>query len=128
MGNLLFNRVFCGSSSGKSDFIKQQDTLLGKTLPKSNITLVYGGTAIGLMGAVADGVLSEGGAAIGVLPAFLKSDEIAHSRLTDLIFVDDMHERKAKMNAMSDGVIALPGGFGTMEEYVASEIGKWVNE
>lgn len=108
--------VFCGSSAGKSNFIKQQATLLGKTLAKNNITLVYGGAAIGLMGAVADGVLSEGGKAIGVLPAFLKSKEIAHNRLTDLIFVDDMHKRKAKMNELSEGVIALPGGFGTMEE------------
>ena len=69
------------------------------------------------MGAVADGVLSEGGKVIGVLPHFLQSKEIAHEKLTELILVDSMHERKTKMNERCDGVIALPGGFGTLEEF-----------
>lgn len=68
------------------------------------------------MGAVADGVLNEGGKAIGVLPNFLRSKEIAHLGLTELIVVESMHERKTKMNDLCDGVIALPGGFGTLEE------------
>ncbi len=109
--------VFCGSSFGADDIYKSQATLLGQTLAKHNIELVYGGANVGLMGAVADGVLSNGGKVIGVLPNFLKSKEIAHEGLTELILVDSMHERKTKMNDLCDGVIALPGGFGTLEEF-----------
>lgn len=108
--------VFCGSSPGLSDNYKSQATLLGQTLAKRNIELIYGGANVGLMGAVADGALSEGGKVIGVLPQFLKSKEIAHENLTDLILVDSMHERKLKMSELCDGVIALPGGYGTLEE------------
>jgi uncharacterized protein (TIGR00730 family) len=108
--------VFCGSSPGSGDHFKLQAALLGQTLAKQNIELVYGGAAVGLMGAVADGVLSEGGKAIGVLPYFLRTKEIAHEGLTELIIVNSMHERKTKMNELCDGVIALPGGFGTLEE------------
>jgi uncharacterized protein (TIGR00730 family) len=108
--------VFCGSSFGTDAIYKQQATLLGQTLAKQNITLVYGGAKVGLMGAVADGVLEEGGEVIGVLPIFLQSKEIAHPGLTELIVVESMHERKTKMNDLCDGVIALPGGFGTIEE------------
>ena len=108
--------VFCGSSSGTEEIYTTQATLLGQTLAKRNIELVYGGANIGLMGAVADGVLNNGGKAIGVLPNFLRSKEIAHKQLTELILVDTMHERKTKMNDLSDGVIALPGGFGTLDE------------
>jgi uncharacterized protein (TIGR00730 family) len=108
--------VFCGSSAGNEDNYRSQATLLGKTLAKQNIELVYGGAKVGLMGLIADGVLSEGGKVIGVLPNFLRSKEIAHTRLTELILVESMHERKTKMNDLCDGVIALPGGFGTLEE------------
>jgi uncharacterized protein (TIGR00730 family) len=108
--------VFCGSSSGNEDHFKSQAALLGQTLAKQNIELVYGGAAVGLMGAVADGVLNEGGKVIGVLPYFLRTKEIAHEGLTELIIVNSMHERKTKMNELCDGVIALPGGFGTLEE------------
>jgi uncharacterized protein (TIGR00730 family) len=108
--------VFCGSSSGTEEIYTSQATLLGQTLAKRNIELVYGGAKVGLMGAVADGVLNHGGKAIGVLPNFLGSKEIAHPKLTQLILVDTMHERKTKMNDLSDGVIALPGGFGTLDE------------
>ena len=80
------------------------------------INLVYGGARIGLMGAVSDGALQNGGKVFGVIPEFLRSKEIAHEGLTELILVNSMHERKVKMNELSDGVIALPGGFGTMEE------------
>jgi hypothetical protein len=109
--------VFCGSSMGTDDRFMLQATLLGQTLGKQKIELVYGGANVGLMGAVADGVLSEGGTVIGVLPDFLRSKEIAHKYLTELIIVDSMHERKTKMNELCDGVIALPGGFGTLEEF-----------
>ncbi|MDF2553162.1 MAG: family protein YvdD [Chryseobacterium sp.] len=109
--------VFCGSSFGSEDIYKEQATLLGQTLAKQNIQLVYGGANVGLMGAVADGVLSEGGKAIGVLPHFLQSKEIAHKDLTELILVETMHERKTKMNDLCDGVIVLPGGYGTLEEF-----------
>lgn len=108
--------VFCGSSFGTEEIYKEQATLLGKTLAKQNIELVYGGANVGLMGAVADGVLDQGGKAIGVLPNFLRSKEIAHLGLTELILVESMHERKTKMSDLCDGVIALPGGFGTLEE------------
>jgi len=108
--------VFCGSSFGTEEIYKEQAILLGQTLAKQNIELVYGGANVGLMGAVADGVLNAGGKAIGVLPNFLRSKEIAHLGLTELILVESMHERKTKMNDLCDGVIALPGGFGTIEE------------
>jgi len=108
--------VFCGSSSGTEEIYTSQATLLGETLAKRNIELVYGGANVGLMGAVADGVLNNGGKAIGVLPNFLRSKEIAHKQLTELFLVETMHERKTKMNDLCDGVIALPGGFGTMDE------------
>jgi uncharacterized protein (TIGR00730 family) len=115
--NLNRITVFCGSSLGNDDIYRLQATLLGKALAKQNIELIYGGAKIGLMGAVADGALSEGGFVTGVLPKFLRSKEIAHEGLTHLILVDSMHERKTKMNELCDGVIALPGGFGTMEEF-----------
>jgi len=108
--------VFCGSSAGNNGNYITQATLLGQMLAQENIDLVYGGAKVGLMGAIADSVLNEGGKAIGVLPRFLQSKEIAHDRLTELILVESMHERKTRMHDMSDGVIALPGGFGTMEE------------
>ena len=108
--------VFCGSSFGTDEIYKEQAALLGQTLAKQNIELVYGGANVGLMGAVADGCLNEGGKVIGVLPDFLRSKEIAHTGLTELILVESMHERKTKMSDLCDGVIALPGGFGTLEE------------
>lgn len=109
--------VFCGSSFGSDEIYKEQATLLGQTLAKENIQLIYGGANVGLMGAVADGILQEGGKAIGVLPHFLQSKEIAHNNLTELILVETMHERKTKMNELCDGVIVLPGGYGTLEEF-----------
>ncbi|KAF2078854.1 LOG family protein [Flavobacterium sharifuzzamanii] len=108
--------VFCASSFGTEKIYEEQATALGKTLAEQNIELVYGGANVGLMGAVADGALNAGGKVIGVLPDFLRSKEIAHLGLTELILVESMHERKTKMNDLCDGVIALPGGFGTLEE------------
>ncbi|GGH11648.1 cytokinin riboside 5'-monophosphate phosphoribohydrolase [Sphingobacterium alkalisoli] len=89
---------------------------VGEYLATKNITLVYGGGRVGLMGAVADGALAKQGKVIGVIPNFLNSKEIAHSGVTELICVETMHERKTIMDEMSEGIIALPGGFGTMEE------------
>ncbi|MBW1654220.1 LOG family protein [Flavobacterium quisquiliarum] len=108
--------VFCASSFGTEKIYEEQAIALGKTLAEQNIELVYGGANVGLMGAVADGALNAGGKVIGVLPNFLRSKEIAHQGLTELILVESMHERKTKMNDLCDGVIALPGGFGTLEE------------
>src|SRR5687768_1380717 len=108
--------IFCGSSSGSDSIYYSQAAMLGKILAHRKIQIVYGGAKVGLMGAVADGALKEGGKVIGVLPNFLKSKEIAHTGLTDLILVESMHERKLKMHELSDGIIALPGGFGTLEE------------
>ncbi|MCV2483447.1 TIGR00730 family Rossman fold protein [Flavobacterium sp. SH_e] len=108
--------VFCASSFGTEKIYEEQAGLVGKTLAEQNIELVYGGANVGLMGAVADGALNAGGKVIGVLPNFLRSKEIAHLGLTELILVESMHERKTKMNELCDGVIALPGSFGTLEE------------
>lgn len=108
--------VFCGSSTGNETQFKEQAYQLGKTLAMYNIGLIYGGAGIGLMGAIANGTLEHGGIVTGVLPRFLQNKEIAHAGLTELILVDTMHERKQKMNELSDGVIALPGGYGTLEE------------
>lgn len=108
--------VFCGSSIGTDDVFCKQAYLLGRALAERGCTLVYGGSNVGLMGRVADGALDHNGKVIGVLPRFLEEKEIAHQGLTELILVDTMHERKARMGELADGVIALPGSFGTMEE------------
>ncbi|WP_225999260.1 TIGR00730 family Rossman fold protein [Paenibacillus sp. BJ-4] len=115
--------VFCGSSNGASDVYIEGAKKLGKELAKRNIVLVYGGASVGVMGAVADSVLEEGGYVIGVMPSFLENREISHKNLSELIIVDSMHERKAKMADLADGFIALPGGPGTLEEFF--EIFTW---
>jgi len=108
--------VFCGSSSGTDPVYEKKAYETGALLARLGIGLVYGGARVGLMGAVADGALANGGEVIGVLPQFLSGKELGHKGLTDLVLVDTMHERKTKMQELSDGVISLPGGFGTMEE------------
>lgn len=108
--------VFCGSSPGVESIYASEAFHLGEKLAERGIELVYGGANVGLMGAVANGVLSKGGEVIGVLPHHLKEKEIAHDRLTQLILVETMHERKKRMDELSDAVIALPGGYGTLEE------------
>ncbi|WP_299673388.1 TIGR00730 family Rossman fold protein [uncultured Tenacibaculum sp.] len=108
--------VFCGSSFGTDTEFKIQARKLGNQLALENIELVYGGANVGLMGEVANGTLENKGKVIGILPKFLAAKEIAHTELTELILVESMHERKTKMNDLCDGVIALPGGFGTLEE------------
>ncbi|PWB27214.1 TIGR00730 family Rossman fold protein [Flavobacterium sp. HTF] len=109
--------VFCGSSFGSLKIYEDQAYLLGQKLAQRNIKLIYGGANVGLMGAVANGAVKNRGTVIGVLPNFLKEKEIAHEHLNELIIVETMHERKTKMNELSDGVITMPGGFGTLEEF-----------
>ena len=110
--------VFCGSSSGKDSIYRSRAAVLGATLAQQNIRIIYGGAKVGLMGAVADAALSAGGNVVGVIPRFLRSKEIAHTALTELILVESMHDRKTKMHDLCDGIIALPGGFGTLEGFV----------
>ncbi|WP_449403089.1 LOG family protein [Exiguobacterium artemiae] len=109
--------VFCGSKDGATAVFRQAATLLGMTLAAHQIGLVYGGSRVGTMGAVADAVLAANGQAVGVLPHFLQEKEIAHPNLTELHLVESMHDRKAKMAELADGFIILPGGPGTMEEF-----------
>jgi uncharacterized protein (TIGR00730 family) len=108
--------VFCGSNAGHDPIYMAAARLLGGTLARNGIDLVYGGASVGLMGAVADSVLSSGGHVIGVMPQALVDKEIAHTGLSDLRVVGSMHERKALMAELADGFIALPGGLGTFEE------------
>ena len=115
--------VFCGSSEGNDEEIINEAYKLGGILAEQNITLVYGGAKIGVMGAVAQGVVDKKGKTIGVIPMFLKTKEIVHTELTELITTDNMHDRKVIMYEKSDGFIIIPGGFGTMDEFF--EIATW---
>jgi uncharacterized protein (TIGR00730 family) len=108
--------VFCGSSVGAHPKYLAEAKLLGRQMADGGWGLVYGGTSIGLMGATADAALSGGGEVIGVLPQALQDREIAHRGLTKLHLVGSMHERKALMESLSDAFIALPGGYGTLDE------------
>ncbi|XNN68815.1 TIGR00730 family Rossman fold protein [Bacillus pumilus] len=108
--------VFAGSNPGVKDVYKEKAVELGNYMAEQDICLVYGGSRIGLMGAVADEVLRHGGQVIGVMPKGLFRGEVVHQELTELIEVTGMHERKAKMSELADGFIAMPGGFGTYEE------------
>ena len=115
--------VFCGSSVGARPAYRLAAERLGALLASRGIGLVYGGGGIGLMGVIADAVLAGGGEAIGVLPEGLQRREVGHSGLTRLHVVETMHQRKAMMADLSDAFIALPGGFGTLEEL--AEIITW---
>ncbi len=108
--------VFCGSSSGRLPDYSEAAGGLGRLLAERDLEIVYGGASVGLMGALADGALAAGGTVIGVIPSQLVKHEIAHVGLTKLHIVETMHERKAFMAELSDGVIALPGGTGTLDE------------
>ena len=108
--------VFCGSGTGIDPRFLEIAKETGRFLANKKITVIYGGAKVGLMGAVADGALEKNGKVIGIIPNFLSSKEIVHENLTELIMVKTMHERKLLMHELSEGVIALPGGFGTMEE------------
>lgn len=108
--------VFCGSGIGHKDIYRQTAVELGTYMAQQHITLVYGGAQIGIMGTVAQAVLDHGGHVIGVIPEFLCHKEVAHPNLSQMIITQTMHERKLKMHELSDGIITLPGGWGTMEE------------
>lgn len=108
--------VFCGSSSGNDARHREHAVALGRLLAARGIALVYGGAHAGLMGALADAVLAEGGHVIGVIPEGLVAREIAHPGLSELIVTANMHARKAAMAARCDAFLALPGGLGTLEE------------
>jgi uncharacterized protein (TIGR00730 family) len=108
--------VFCGSSDGNDPEINQAAISLGEAFVKDNITLVYGAAKIGIMGTLAKSVLEGKGSVIGIIPDFLKMKEVVHLGLTQLITTQNMHERKLHMQEISDGFIAMPGGFGTLEE------------
>lgn len=108
--------VYCGSNAGSRPAYQEMATHLGTAMAHRGIGLVYGGGKVGLMGAVADAVLGGGGEVIGVIPDHLVRAEVAHEGLSELEVVGSMHERKARMADLSDGFIALPGGFGTYDE------------
>lgn len=110
--------VYCGSSSGSSKVYLSAARELGKLLVQQEIGLVYGGSSLGIMGAIADTMLEGGGHVTGIIPNALHGKEIAHTGLTELHVVDSMHERKSLMAVLSDGFIAMPGGFGTLEEII----------
>lgn len=109
--------VFCGSSPGARPAYADAARALGREIVARGMSLVYGGGQVGLMGVVADAVLDAGGEVTGVIPQALAAREIAHHGLTDLRIVDSMHTRKATMAALADAFVALPGGFGTYEEF-----------
>jgi uncharacterized protein (TIGR00730 family) len=108
--------VFCGSSPGRLPEYAKGASELGRVLAERRIELVYGGARVGLMGALADAALAGGGTVIGVIPSRLVDHEIAHAGITKLHVVETMHERKSLMAELSDAVIALPGGSGTLDE------------
>ena len=109
--------VFCGSNfNGDPNLLKAVNELADVFVEK-DITLVFGGGRVGVMGLIADAVLTRGGRAVGVIPQFLMDKEVGHTGLTELIITENMHQRKQKMADLSDGVITLPGGFDTLEEF-----------
>lgn len=115
--------VFCASSEGNDPAYRAAAGQLGTLLAKQGFGLVYGGACVGLMGAVADAALAGGAPVVGVLPEVLKDREVAHPGLTELHYVASMHERKAMMAGRASAFIALPGGFGTLDEFL--EILTW---
>ena len=108
--------VFCGSSAGPNEIYRTEASRLGRYLAEKHIQIVFGGGKVGMMGILSDAALEAGGKVTGVIPAFLHVKEVAHDRLTELITVETMHARKALIEKMCDGAIALPGGFGTLDE------------
>ena len=115
--NLARICIFCGSSTGVRSEYADAAKAMGQALLRRRIGLVYGGGCVGLMGTVADAVMGGGGEVIGVIPEALVTRELAHGDITQLIIVHSMHDRKAKMAELADAFIALPGGYGTFEEF-----------
>jgi uncharacterized protein (TIGR00730 family) len=108
--------VFCGARMGTSPAYAAAAATLGRRIGERGLGLVYGGARVGLMGALAEAALTAGAPVLGVLPRSLSSVEVAHAGLTELVLVDGLHARKARMTAESDAFVALPGGFGTLDE------------
>jgi uncharacterized protein (TIGR00730 family) len=108
--------VYCGSSTGANGIYREQAAYLGRLLAERQTEVVFGGGKVGLMGHLADAALGAGGRVTGIIPGFLHIKEVAHDHLSEMITVDNMHERKALIYDISDGFIALPGGFGTLDE------------
>ena len=115
--------VFCGSLTGRGEIYRSAARRFGEEMARRGLTLVYGGGKVGLMGVVADAVMAHGGRVIGVIPRFLLEREVGHGGVTELVVVESMHERKALMSELADGFVALPGGFGTLEEL--AEVTTW---
>jgi uncharacterized protein (TIGR00730 family) len=115
--------VFCGSSSGTNRIYKDAAIIVANLLSKNNLSLVYGGGNIGIMGIIADQMMANGSSVIGVIPEFLMNREVGHRGISTLEIVPGMHERKKRMAELSDAFIALPGGVGTLEEL--TEILTW---
>jgi uncharacterized protein (TIGR00730 family) len=115
--------VYCGSNFGERGSYIEAAQDLGVKMAEREITLIYGGGNVGLMGAIADSVLAAGGKAIGVMPQALVDKEVAHTGLSELRVVGSMHERKSLMADLADAFIALPGGLGTLEEFC--EVATW---
>lgn len=109
--------VFCGAHFNGDPLLLKAIGELADVFTEKDITLIFGGGRVGVMGLMADAVLARGGRAIGVIPQFLMDKEVGHTGLTELIITENMHQRKQKMADISDGVITMPGGFGTMEEF-----------
>ncbi|HRI25070.1 MAG TPA: TIGR00730 family Rossman fold protein [Ferruginibacter sp.] len=109
--------VFCGSKKGNDPLFEKQAVDLGHLLADRNITLIYGGGSVGLMGITSNAVLEKSGKVIGIIPSILKDREVHHEGITELIVVDNMHTRKKMLYEKCDAAIILPGGFGTMDEF-----------
>ena len=108
--------IYCGSSAGPNKIYRTQAAQLGRYLAENHIHVIFGGGKVGMMGILADAALEAGGKVTGVIPGFLHVKEVAHNGLTELITVETMHSRKALIEKMCDAAIALPGGFGTLDE------------
>ena len=109
--------IFCGANFNNDPVLNEAIELLAEVMVNKNITLIFGGGKVGVMGIIADAVLKRGGKAVGIIPRFLMEKEVGHTGLTELHIVENMHQRKQMMNDLCDGVIMLPGGFGTLEEF-----------
>ncbi len=112
--------LFCGASPGTNPAYREAARQFGSTLAENKITLIYGGGSVGLMGVAADACLAAGGEVVGVIPRLLMEKEVGHAGVTKMHVVETMHERKALMTDLSDGFVALPGGYGTLDELFES--------
>ncbi|MBB2145204.1 TIGR00730 family Rossman fold protein [Pedobacter sp. LMG 31464] len=109
--------VYCGSNFNGDPVLRKAIEDLAEIMASQNITLVFGGGSVGVMGIIANEILKRNGKAIGVIPQFLMDKEVGHKGLTEMVITENMHQRKQKMADLADGFIILPGGFGTLEEF-----------